>query len=257
MTPPTFENAIATFFKQVSSEALVIEDIGDTTLSLASDLENIEVLYSDVVQTIDAIITEINQGTILLIDLIKHRQAFHQIAKKIADLEFKERQDVIDMEEGTQWHERSKFIRFFVSSDKGNQLDQEKEEAEIAKRLVVQFADKLTDFELFIDKYILNIGSANDPDFLVLVEEWKALGKLKASLISAKKNVELGQSKLKTSVRCSKGSRRVNNDRSKRHFSFAINQLKEQINIFKPIYEQLTEKVESKVSQVRNQLLIN
>ena len=75
--------------------------------------------------------------------------------------------------------------------------------------------------------------------------------------IRDRRHIEQGQLKLKTSIRCSEGgSHRVNNDSSKRHFSFAINQLKEQINIFKPLHEQLTEKVASKISQVRNQLLL-
>jgi len=256
MTPTTFETAIITTFTQEYTEALVMQDLTNNPLPIALDTENIEVLYSDVMQLVDTTISEVNQGSILLIDLIKCRQAFHQIAKKIADLEIKEKQDVINLEEDTKWHERSKFIRLFVSSEAGNQFDQEKEEAKTAERLVKQFADKLADFESFIDTYILNIGAANDHNFLTLVEEWKDLSKLKDCLISAKKHIEQGQLKLKTSIRCSEGSHSVNNDSSKRHFSFAINQLKEQINIFKPVHEQLTEKVASKISQVRNQLLL-
>jgi len=257
MTPTTFETAITTIFKGEFTDALTIKDSFNNAVPTGIEIGNIESLNFEATQLFDSTIAAVKQGTILLIDLIRNRQEIYQIAKQIRNLEIKEKQDVIDMEEGTEWHERNKLIRFFVSSDKGDQFDQEKEEAKIAESIAEKFANQLRNFEFFIDEYILTIGSASDQNFLLLVEEWKALKKLKESLIIAKKNIQLGQSKLKTSVRCSKGSRRVNNDRSKKHFSFAMNQLKKQINVYKPIYENLTEKVESKILQVRNQLLIN
>ena len=237
MTPPTFEAAITTIFQGELAEVLAIQDNFSNAFSKEIAIENIDSLNFAATQLFDSTIVAIKQGKILLIDLIRSRQEIYQIAEKMKAIERKEKQDVIDMEEGTEWHERNKLIRFFVSSDKGDQFDQEKEEAKIAKSIVEKFANQLRSFEFFIDEYILTIGSISDQNFLLLVEEWKALKKLKESLIIAKKNIQLGQSKLKTSVRCNKGSRRVNNDRSKKHFSFAINQLDAQISVFKPIYE--------------------
>lgn len=256
MTPPTFEEAITTIFKQVSTGILVIQDEQNNHLSAIEKTEDIEAVYFDVLQVFDRTIAEIKEGTILLIDLIRNREEIYQAAKKIKNLEIKEKQDVIDLEEGTEWHERSKFVRFFVSSEKGNQFDQEKEEAKRAESIVEQFGDKLTKFESFIDEYIVNVGTVTDSNFSLLVEEWKTLSKLKESLVLARKHIKLGKSKLTTSVRCSKGSRSVDNSRSNKHFSFASNQIASQIHIFKPIYEELAEQVESKILQVRNELLI-
>ena len=255
MTPPTFKETIVTIFKQESTETLIIQN-EEEALSTFEEANNIEVLYFDILEVLDSTVTEIKQGTILLIDLIRNREKFHQVAKKIGDFETKEKQDVIDLEENTEWHERSKFVRFFVSSDKGNQLDQEKEEAKRAKSIVNQFAGKLTNFESFMDEYILNVGAAADPNFSLLFEEWKTLGKLKDSLLSARKHIRKGESKLKTRVSCGDSSCRVDNSRSKKHFSLAMSQLDKQIEIFKPIYEELAEQVEAKILQVRNKLLL-
>ena len=257
MIPPTFEAAIANIFKEKSTETLETPAELNDSLGLIKETEHINVLYDEVTAVFEETINAIKAGTILLIDLIQNRQAIYQAAEKIRSLAIKEQQDVTDLEKEMQWHEKSSFARLFVTSDKGDQLDQEKEEAKIAKSITKQFADSLTEFESFLDEYILDTGMKYDHNFLLLVEEWKELSKLKESLFSARKHIRQGQSKLKTSVSCGESSCSVDNSRSKKHFSSAIRQLDKQIEVFKPIAEQLTEKVEIEVLRVRTQLLIN
>lgn len=257
MVPPTFEAAIANIFKEKSTEILETPAELNTSSRGIKETEHIAILYDEVITVFEDTITAIKDGRILLIDLINNRQEIYQAAKKIDELAIKERRDVTNLKKEMQWHEKSKFVRLFVNSDKADQLDQEKEEAKIAKSIIKQFTDKLTNFESFLDEYILDTGMKYDNNFLLLVEEWKELSKLKDILLSARKNVRQGQSKLETSVSCGEGYCDVDNRVSNKHFSLAIRQLEGQIDVFKPIAEQLTEKVESKILQVRNQLLIN
>ncbi len=257
MIPPTFEAAIANIFKEKSTETLEMPAELSNSLPIIKETEHITILYDEVTAVFEETITAIKERTILLINLIDNRQAIYQAAEKISELEIKEQRDVTNLKKEMQWHEKSSFVRLFVTSDKADQLDQEKEEAKIAKSITKQFADSLTNFESFIDEYIINAGMKYDNNFLLLVEEWKELCQLTESLMSARKNIRKGQSKLKTSVSCGEGSCRVDNSISKKHFSLAMNQLDGQIEVFKPITEQLTEKVETTILRVRNQLLIN
>ncbi len=256
MNQTTFTTAIQHFFQNPNATIAQnqFDEIDtDTDISNEITIENLQPVSDKLLDSIAVVIDRTETGSIALGDLIRLRNQFYQAKDNLVTLEQKEHQDVMDLKSTTKWHERSKFVRIFLDSDKGQQLDEEQAEADAVTSTKNYFFEELEDLESVINYHILNIGEQSSVEFKNLVAQWRTIGQLQKDGAETLKHIKSAYNYLPSRSSCWKCGTISNNDAStsRRHLSAANNQLSNQLNHLTPWYNQLTEQVDSTINQVR------
>ena len=256
MTPTTFTKAIEQFFLQPDTPIQLNEFeevLPSSDISREITIDNLQPVSARLLNTLNAANDQIQSGSIALVDLMKLRAQFYEARGRLVELEKKERQDVIDLKSSTKWHERSKFVRIFVDSDVGDQLDQEEAEAKEVTSTKVQFFERLEDLESMINYHIINTGERSSPEFKEMVAQWRTIGQLEKDARKSIDYVNAAYSNLPTSSTCMNCGRHTScgTNRSERYLSSANTQLKNQLSTLSPWYDRLTVQVEDTIDRAR------
>jgi len=260
MNPTTFTNAIIkTFDKEgfdLEGSQLIDESIAND-LSRDIYIENAQMVFERLRDILHNALNQVRADTINLADLRRLRIQFYEARDQFFLLEEKEAADVQEMERDTKWHERSKLVRVFVSSEKGELLEQERKEAKLASAIATRFAQHLKDLEEAIDQHILFTADKNIPAFQQTVSLWRELGNLQKSAYLAKDNINNAYNDFRQTG-CSNCGTPINwsIERSGNYLKIANKNLSDQLRILSPWHDRLTKEVETAVDRVRKQLMI-
>ncbi len=256
----TFTKAIEQFFLQPNTPIQLnqFEELQPSSdISREITIDNLQPVSARLLNALNAASDQIQTGSIALIDLLKLRAQFYEARDHLIVLERKERQDVIDLKNSTKWHERSKFVRIFVNSDAGDQLDQEEAEAKEVTSTKVQFFERLEDLESMINYHIIGTGEKSSPAFKETVAQWRTIGQLERNARKSLEYINAAYSNLPSSSMCMSCGRSTscNTTRSERYMASGSEQLKHQLDTLTPWYNQLTAKVEGTIDKVRAAVL--
>ncbi len=260
MSQQSFTNAIVQAYQKDKiqlDDSLVKESIvNDITRDI--HIDNAQSIYERLRDILHNSLNRVRGDAIALSDLRRLRIQFYEARDQFFLLEEKEREDVIEMERNTKWHERSKLVRVFVASETGEQLDQEREEARLASTIATQFAQHLKDLEEAIDQHILFIGDKHVPPFHDKVVLWRQLGNLRQSSQLARDKIRNAYDRISHGS-CSScgGSITWATQGSRNELSSADKNLNDQLQILSPWYDQLTNEVESTIDSIRTKLMIS
>lgn len=221
-------------------------------------IDNAQPIFARLRDILHNALNQVRGDAIALSDLRRLRIQFYEARDQFFLLEEKEQEDVKEMERNTKWHERSKLVRVFVSSETGEQLDREREEAKLASSIANNFAQHLKDLEEAIDQHILFIGDKHIPTFHEKIVLWRQIGNIK-------QNSQLARDRIRNTYhRISQGSCSScgnsiawSTKGSKSELSSADKNLSDQLRLLSPWYDQLTKEVESTIDRVRDQLMIS
>ena len=260
MTPTTFTNAIIEAFNknnfQLEGDQLLNDSIAND-LPRNIQIDNAQMIFERLRDILHNTLNQVRADSILLADLRRLRIQFYEARDQFFILEEKEAADVKELERSTKWHERSKLIRVFVSSEAGEQLDQERAEAKLAKNIANHFAQHLKNLEEAIDQHILFTGDKHIPAFNQTVSLWRQIGNLQKSAYLAKDNITNAYSDFRHRTCNSCGSslsRSINHSNS--YLTVANKNLSDQLKILSPWHERLTKEVETAVDTIRRKLMI-
>jgi len=256
MTPTTFTKAIEQFFLQPDTPIQLNqfeEVLPSSDISREITIDNLQPVSARLLNTLNAANDQIQSGTIALVDLMKLRAQFYEAREHLVQLEKKELQDVIDLKNSTKWHERSKFVRIFVNSDVGDQLDQEEAEAKEVSSTKVQFFEKLEDLESMINYHIISTGERSSPAFKEMIAQWRTIGQMEKDARKSIDFVNAAYNSLPSGNMCMNCGRSTscNTNRSERYMASASSQLKNQLNTLTPWYDRLTVQVEDTIDRAR------
>ena len=260
MTPTTFTKAIEHFFLKPNTPIPINqfeEFLPSSDISREITIDNLQPVSARLINTLNTANDQIQSGSIALIDLMKLRAQFYDARGSLIELEKKEHQDVVDLKNATKWHERSKFVRMFVDSDAGEQLDQEEAEAKEVTSTKKQFFERLEDLEAMINYHIISTGERSSPAFKEMVAQWRTIGQLEKDARKSVEYINAAYSNLPSSnmcMNCGRGTS-CNTNRSERHMSSANTQLKNQLNTLTPWYNRLTTQVEGTIDKARAAIL--
>ncbi len=256
----SFTKAIEQFFLQPDTPIQLNqfeELLPSSDISRDITIDNLQPVSARLLNTLNAASDQIQTGSIALIDLLKLRAQFYEARDRLIVLERKERQDVIDLKNSTKWHERSKFVRIFVNSDAGDQLDQEEAEAKEVTSTKVQFFERLEDLESMINYHIISTGERSSPVFKETVAQWRTIGQLEKDARKSLEYINAAYSNLPSSSMCMSCGRSTscNTNRSERYLASGSTQLKNQLNTLTPWYNRLTAEVEGTIDKARAAVL--
>lgn len=239
---------------------------GDQSIqaSIATDIprdihiDNVQLVFERLRDILHNALNQVRAENISLADLRRLRISFYEARDQFFLLEEKETEDVAILERDVSWHERSKLIRVFVSSEAGEQLDQEKEEARLASSIAKNFATHLKDLEEVIDQQILFTGERNIPEFNEKVLLWRKLGTLQQNAKLAKDKIAHAYNSFRhTSCSSCGGSISWSTQGGRNSLSSADKNLNEQLKVVSPWHDQLTKEMENKVDEIRGKLMIS
>jgi len=260
MSQQSFTNAVVQAFQKKTIQ------LDDSLLkeSIANDvprdihIDNAQSIYERLRDILHNSLNQVRGDAIALSDLRRLRIQFYEARDQFFLLEEKEQEDVKELERNTKWHERSKLVRVFVSSETGEQLDQEKQEAHLASTIANQFAQHLKDLEEAIDQHILFIGDKHVPPFHEKVVLWRQIGNIRQSSQLARDRIRNAYDHI-THSSCSGCGNSISwaTKGSRSQLSSADKNLNDQLRILSPWYSELTNEVESTIDSIRNKLMIS
>ena len=261
MNSHNFTAAIGEVFKNPNYE-MSREQIASIAppidVSREINIDNLQPVFSRLLNTLDSTHEQVKMESMSLTELISLRREFYEAKTRLEQLEEREVQDVVDIKSSTKWHERSKFVRLFVTSKIGEQLEMEEAEAKEAESAVRTFSEELEDLESVINYHIMSTGERTSPAFKEVVQQWRTVGQLKDDAEAAKSKLRMAYSNLSSGSACWNCGRLISTDGglSKDYIASADKHLTTQLNVLTPWYNRLTTEVETAIDRVREKLLI-
>ena len=260
MKQPLFSSSIIQAFNQsdfkLSGEQSIQASIA-TDIPRDIHIDNAQPVFERLRDILHNALNQVRAENISLADLRRLRISFYEARDQFFLLEEKERADVIDLERNVKWHERSKLVRVFVSSEAGEQLDREKQEAQLASTIAKNFANHLKDLEEAIDQQILFTGERNIPEFNQKIVLWRKIGSMKQNAALAKDKIAHAYAYLSEGS-CSScgGSIQWATQGARSSLASADKNMNGQLQVISPWYDQLTKEVENKVDEIRGKLMM-
>jgi len=223
------------------------------------NIDNLQSVFTRLLNTLNSTNEQVKMEAMSLAELISLRKEFYEARNQLAQLEEKETQDVAEIKRSTKWHERSKFVRLFVTSKVGEQLEIEEAEAKEARSAVTQFSEELEDLESVINYHILNTGENNSIAFKELVQQWRTVGQLKDEAQTVKSKISAAYANMSSGSACWNCGRLISTDGgiSKEYLSSADRHINNQLSVLTPWYNRLTTEVEGTIDRVREKLSIS
>lgn len=258
----TFTKAVEKLFKNPDYQ-ISPKQISEVTPPIEAareiNIDNLQPVFGRLLNALNTTNVQTEADAISLAELIKLRAEFYDAQKKLVHLEQKEMQDVVDLKSSTKWHERSKLIRIFVSSEAGEQLEQEQAEVQEVTSAATHLSQQLEDLESVINYKILNTGEMVSSEFKEVVSQWRTIGQLKDDADAARKKIRTAHSYLSSGSSCRNCGFTTmggGSDASANYIAAADRQLQNQLATLTPWYNKLSAEVESTIDRVRESLAI-
>lgn len=259
----TFTSAIEKLFKNPDYQ-ISAKQIADVAPPIEATREitihNLQPVFARLLNALNSANIKTEADNISLPELIKLRAEFYDAQGKLGDLEKKEMQEVVDIKSSSKWHERSKLVRIFVSSEVGEELEEAEAEVKEVASAATTLAQQLEDLESVINYKILHTGEETSPEFKEVVSQWRTVGKLKDEAEKARAQMSAAYNYLPSGSACRNcGYRSMGGgsaEASAKYISAADRQIQQQLATLTPWYNKLSAEVESTIDRVRASLAI-
>lgn len=262
MKQVTFTSAIEKLFKNPDYQ-ITAKQITDVAPPIEATREitiyNLQPVFARLLNALDSAHAKTEADSISLAELIKLRAEFYDAQGKLGHLEEKEMQEVIDIRNSSKWHERSKLVRIFVSSEVGEELEEAESEVKEVKSAAITLAQQLEDLESVINYKILHTGEETSPEFREVVSQWRTVGKLKDEADKARSQISAAYNYMSSGSSCRNcgyTTMRGGSDASASYLSAADRQIQQQLATLTPWYNKLSAEVEGTIDRVRASLAI-
>jgi len=258
----TFTSAVEKLFKNPDYQ-ITAKQITDVAPPIEATREiniyNLQPVFTRLLNALNTTNIRTEAGNISLVELIKLRAEFYDAKEKLGHLEQKEMQEVVAIKNSSKWHERSKLVRIFVSSEVGEELEQAESEVKEVASAATTIAQQLEDLESVINYKILHTGEETSPEFKELVSQWRTIGKLKDEAEKARAQMRSAYNYLSSGSSCRNCGYTImsgGSNASEQYLSAADRQIQQQLATLTPWYNKLSAEVESTIDRVRASLAI-